>query len=217
MRLVLDAPLPGRENMDRDLALLDAGGPVLRLYSWVRPCLSLGYAQRDGWVDRERLAGLGVEVVRRPTGGRALLHLPGEITYCVVLPSEGSVREAFQRLAGRLASALRSLGVPVDTAGGGGAPPSTADPSCLAVIAPGEVTAGGRKLVGSAQVRRRGRLLQHGQIPRRSDPALLAAVIPGAVPGADLASLGFEHLDPKDLGLAFIRWQDPGNVPSTSR
>lgn len=205
---LLDGPRPGEANMARDLSLLEeASGPVLRLYSWSHPCLSLGYGQRDGWVDREFCGRLGVEVVRRPTGGRALLHLPGEITYAVVLPDPGglSVQEAFAGLAGLLAASLARLGVPVETAGGGASPAPAGNPSCLAISAPGEVTARGRKLVGSAQVRRQGRLLQHGALPRRADAALLARVIPDALPEADLAGLGFEDLDPADLARA---WQE---------
>lgn len=206
-QVVLDGPQTGQENMDRDLGYLEeAKGPLLRLYSWSRPCLSLGYGQRDGWVDRELCARLGVEVVRRPTGGRALLHQPDEITYAVVLPEVGSlsVREAFVGLAAMLAEALARLGVPVETAAGGHAPSSSLHPSCLAVAAPGEVMAGGRKLVGSAQVRRHGSLLQHGAIPRRTDAELLARVIPGGRPEADLASLGFADLQAADLARAFL-------------
>lgn len=207
-RLLLDPPLAGRENMDRDLWLLETADlPVLRLYAWSTPCVSLGYAQR--W---EPPALPGVEVVRRPTGGRALLHLPSEITYAIVLPQvAGSVRSVFTRLAGSLAEALRILGVPVETSAGGAAP--AGDPSCLAVAAPGEVTLGGRKLVGSAQVRRHGRMLQHGAIPRQSDPELLARAIPGARAEADLAMAGFGDLRPEDLARAWgqalgVSWAD---------
>lgn len=203
---LLDGPRPGAENMQRDLALLEeSSGPVLRLYSWTSPCLSLGYGQRDGWVDRELCARLGVEVVRRPTGGRALLHQPDEITYAVVLPEVGdlSVQEAFAGIAALLAGALARLGVPVETAASGHVPSSASHPSCLAVAAPGEVIARGRKLVGSAQVRRQGGLLQHGALPRRTDAELLARVIPGALPQADLAGLGCEDLQAADLARAF--------------
>lgn len=209
-RLILDPPRPGAENMARDLdLLLTAESPVLRLYAWARPCVSLGYAQR--WEPPDLP---GVEVVRRPTGGRALLHLPSEITYAVVLPEAGpSVRSVFCGLAASLARALLALGVPVEVSAGGEVAPG--NPSCLAAAAAGEVTAGGRKLVGSAQVRRQGRLLQHGALPRRSDPALLAAAIPGALPEADLASLGFADLAPEDLARAWgqalgVRWASEG-------
>jgi lipoate-protein ligase A len=203
---LLDDPRFGEENMQRDLALLEEStGPVLRLYSWRLPCLSLGYGQKDAWVDRGLCARLGVEVVRRPTGGRALLHQPDEITYAVVLPDAAgvSVQEAFEGIAALLAQALARLGLPVQTARTHHAPSSGAHPSCLAVAAPGEVVAGGLKLVGSAQVRRQGRLLQHGALPRRTDAELLARVIPGALPQSDLASIGFENLQAADLARAF--------------
>ena len=142
--------------MARDLALLEGSGSVLRLYSWDRPTVSLGYSQR--WTPSE------LPWVRRPTGGRALLHTRDEITYAIAL-DVGDVRvdEAFCYLTGTLREALNALGVPVTCSGlkrsGGGSE------SCLALVQRGELLLGERKLVGSAQARRGGRLLQHGAIP----------------------------------------------------
>lgn len=189
--------------MAADEALLEtAAQPVLRLYSWEGPCLSLGWAQRRGWLDEETCRRAGVEVVRRPTGGRALLHLPGEITYALVLPdTEGvSVAAAFAGITASLARALRSLGVPVRVAGAT-AGPLTA--SCLSRVQAGELVLGERKLVGSAQVRRGGRLLQHGALPRRVDADLWQSLLPGPCP-ADLASCGRADLRPEDLAAAWL-------------
>lgn len=204
---LLDEAQSGQANMERDLQLLQSSTrPVLRLYCWERPTLSLGYAQRDDWVDYELCKKLDVEVVRRPTGGRALLHMPDEITYAVILPNIGniSVRDAFTAIAGIFSRALARLGVPVGVCEAGHIPSGTSHPSCLAVTAPGEVTARGRKLVGSAQLRRFDGLLQHGSLPRCNRADLLAQVIPGAVPQIDLAELGCQNITPQQIAEA---WQ----------
>lgn len=193
--------------MERDLELLEGCiDPALRLYCWSNPTLSLGRNQRDDWVDYSRCRALGVEVVRRPTGGRALLHLPSEITYAVVLPDIANmgISELFTSIAYTLALSLQRLGLPVETSTQGHIPGSHSAPSCLAVTAPGEVIARGRKLVGSAQVRKGNRLLQHGVIVRSYDERLLQAVIPGSRAEIDLKMLGFENLKAEDLMRA---WQ----------
>ena len=97
---ISDGSHSGQENMDRDVQLMqEAVRPTLRLYTWDRPTVSLGRNQRDNWLDRELCARLGVDVVRRPTGGRALLHMDDEITYTVVLPDAGTlpVKAALRR------------------------------------------------------------------------------------------------------------------------
>lgn len=142
--------------MARDVALLEGTGATLRLYSWDRPTVSLGYSQR--WLPE------GLPWVRRPTGGRALLHTPDEITYALALDAgDWRVDEAFCYLTGTLREALHRLGVPVTCSGlkrsGGGSE------SCLAMVQRGELVLPEGKLVGSAQARRGGRLLQHGAIP----------------------------------------------------
>lgn len=199
---VLDEARSGQENMDRDAAFLEqAEMPLLRLYAWSRPTLSLGYGQHDDWIDRPLCQELGVDIVRRPTGGRALLHLPDEITYAVVLPKVGdlSIKAAFTGITSILSEALRKLGVPCSSAADSHVPTGALHPSCLEVTAPGEITALGMKLVGSAQVRRFNNLLQHGAIPRCSNAELLAKVIPGAHPQCDLAMTGFADLEASRL------------------
>jgi lipoate-protein ligase A len=174
--------------MARDHALaleLSAGAAVLRLYRWDAPTLSLGRNEpaRDR-IDRDRAAGLGVAVVRRPTGGRAVLHWR-ELTYAVALPAAAlPPRAAYGWINARLADALASLGVPAKIAGAGGPAPRPDSGPCFQGAAPGEVEVGGRKLVGSAQVRVRGTsgdvLLQHGSILIHDDQALLAELgVPG--------------------------------------
>jgi lipoate-protein ligase A len=187
-RGLLDGPLPGALNMARDHALaldLPEGGAVLRLYRWDAPTLSLGRNEPAvGRLDPERARRLGVAVVRRPTGGRAVLHWR-ELTYAALIPaSVFGPREAYRWVNSRLAAALASLGVPAKIADAS-APVGRPDAGpCFQRAAPGELEVGGRKLVGSAQARIRGSsgdvLLQHGSILIDDDQGLLAEMgIPG--------------------------------------
>src|SRR5436190_3445677 len=131
-RLLLDPPAEGVWNMAVDEVLLDgvaAGSapPTLRFYAWSPACLSLGYFQPFSVVNLEGCRGLGVEVVRRPTGGRAILH-DRELTYSVVLPAstlghDGGVLPSYRRLSVALQDGLRRLGItamlaPESAAGG---------------------------------------------------------------------------------------------------
>lgn len=148
--------------MAADEALLDrvlrSGGAFLRLYRWDPPTLSIGRNQQ--------VTVHGIPVVRRPTGGKAVWH-DDEVTYAVAaaIASFGSLRDAYCRIHTRLAKALRSLGVDASLAPyGPTVRPSDRPTSCFAAPAGGEILVGGRKLVGSAQVRRGNAFLQHGSI-----------------------------------------------------
>ena len=142
--------------------------PVLRLYLWDPPTLSFGRNQRARDVyDPARAQAAGIDVVRRPTGGLAVLH-DRELTYCVLAPLEplGGPRRAYEAINDALVSALRSLGVEASRAHGGRAraPQHHTMEPCFQEPAAGEVVANGRKVIGSAQ-RCEGRaLLQHGSI-----------------------------------------------------
>src|SRR5690349_21694465 len=124
-RLLVDAPAGGAWNMAVDEMLLDgvAGGatlPTLRFYQWSPPCLSLGYFQPFEVVDVEGCRAQGVDVVRRPTGGRAILH-DREVTYSIALPAsllgpDGAVLPSYHRLSLALQNGLRRLGVPATLA-----------------------------------------------------------------------------------------------------
>jgi len=148
--------------------LENAPEPMLRLYSWECVTVSLGYSQR--WSVE------GFPLVRRPTGGRALLHTPEELTYAIVLPDAGDSRvdESFCFLTGTLREALNSLGVPVTCSRRGRA--GGRSESCLACVQRGELVLPAGKLVGSAQARRGRRLLQQGTIPFNPSQALHDAV-----------------------------------------
>lgn len=170
-RLLRDVPRPGATNMALDHALAACLRPteaVVRFYGWSSPTISFGKNEPAARVGAGKHA-VEPEYVRRPTGGRAVLH-DVELTYAVVVPLDafGGLREAYLRINEALAMAIRSLGVAVDVAGAGpGAvtPPLPPDAGpCFQTPAPGEIVAAGRKVVGSAQARLEGVLLQHGSI-----------------------------------------------------
>jgi lipoate-protein ligase A len=161
--LIVDAVgRSGEYNMAMDEALLERvachGGAYLRFYRWDPPTLSLGRNQPNTFHD--------VPIVRRPTGGHAVWH-EHELTYAVVAPIAlfGSLRTAYREIHTRLARALRALAV--DAVLAPAHPPirpSAHPAACFASSVGGEILHRGRKLVGSAQVRRGDAFLQHGSI-----------------------------------------------------
>lgn len=183
-RLLDTPPAPGAWNMALDEALAESvaegGAPVLRFYRWSPACLSLGRNQpAAGLYDEGALRARGWDVVRRPTGGRAVLH-HRELTYCAALPDRllGSPREAYTAINRALVAGLRRLGVDAAVQGDTGrrAPVPSLAP-CFAEPVAGEVVAAGRKLVGSAQRRMGGVLLQHGSLPLHDDQGEVAALL----------------------------------------
>jgi len=155
------------------------GETVLRVYGWSRPTLSLGRNQRAVGQYREQvLAERGIDVVRRPTGGRALLH-HREITYSVTAPCDdtGALLTEYGRINALLSSALASLGVPVAVAAPAARSAAPSAVPCFAEPARGELTLDGRKLVGSAQWRERGAMLQHGSILVDDDQSSIADLL----------------------------------------
>jgi lipoate-protein ligase A len=165
----------GAGQMAVDDALLTLGGrgetpPTLRLFGFRPACLSLGHFQSAEQVPRPP----GFDLVRRPTGGGAVVHR-GDICYSIVLPlshplAAGSIVDSYQRLARGLATGLEALGLP--TLATATAPPSSQGSGwCFEAIAAHELTLAGRKLVGSAQARREGALLQQGSIRLAAEPA----------------------------------------------
>jgi lipoate-protein ligase A len=144
------------------------GRPVLRFYAWEPACLSLGRNQpARNLYDIDRAAAAGIDIVRRPTGGLAVLH-DRELTYCVLAPLEpfGGPRAAYATLNRALVEGLHLFGVAAEQATGVRARGPQHQPArpCFQSPAAGEVVARGRKLVGSAQRCERGTLMQHGSI-----------------------------------------------------
>jgi lipoate-protein ligase A len=187
----LDHPRDAAGQMAADLALLDAaaagGVPALRLYRWNPPALSLGHFQPDSDVDTDACARHGVEVVRRPTGGRALLH-GGDVTYAAVFPrppgEAGGVDAVYEWLAGGLIAGLARLGVAAAVARHEG----PAGPVCFAGQQGADLRVGDRKLCGSAQVRKGPAVLQHGSVLTERLPFAETDLIrarPGDPPAAE--------------------------------
>ena len=198
-RIVSDGARCGAANMARDHALAQAlrpGTGIVRFYRWSPATLSLGRNEplTAPYLDFLRL-NPGIGVVRRPTGGRAVIH-DRELTYAAVLPARacGGPREAYRRVTRGLVEGLRHLGVEAKAAAGRALPPDAGP--CFIEAAEGEVVVGDRKLVGSAQMRIGAAVLQHGSVLRVADQSPLLAG-----PGGDgLAASGNggrgRHRDP---------------------
>ena len=166
------------------------GETVLRVYTWAAPTLSLGRNQRarDAY-DVERARAEGIDIVRRPTGGRALLH-HREVTYSVTAPVDPALplRESYAAINRLLLDGLWRLGVPASVAAPAGRAPAPGLAPCFEAPVAGELVHGGRKLVGSAQWREDGALLQHGSILVDDDQGRIAELARGAVPPAPPAA-----------------------------
>ncbi|MGH7735607.1 MAG: lipoate--protein ligase family protein, partial [Gemmatimonadales bacterium] len=180
--------------MARDEALLELaasdGLRILRLYRWSPATLSFGANEPAlRRYDRDRIESLGLPVVRRPTGGRAVWHAD-EITYAVAAPIDafGNLAETYHAIHTVIADALRKLGASVSLARKPAGPAALEDGACFAAPAGGEVVARGRKVVGSAQLRRGDAFLQHGSILLSGSQATVNDVTRGAPPnGADIS------------------------------
>ncbi len=181
-RLLVTPTTDGATNMATDEAIVRAvtAGlvqPTLRLYAWEPPCLSLGRGQPGSEVDQTACARDGVDVVRRPTGGRAILHAD-ELTYSVVAPLEeprlvGDIITSYRRLSRALLAALRHLGADAESRSTQHVTPlRDTNTVCFEVPSHYEITTiDGRKLVGSAQMRTSDAVLQHGTLPLVGDIA----------------------------------------------
>ena len=179
-RLIVTPAATGAQNMAFDEALMDhtraSGDWVLRVYSWSAPTISFGRNQTAaGLYDLGEIRKRGFHVVRRPTGGRAILH-DREVTYCITAPvaAAGDLRPSYNRINEVVLDGLRRLGVgaaiaqPTAKSSSPGVAPCFHEPSA------GELMLDGRKLAGSAQWRKDGVLLQHGSILVDDDQSVLA-------------------------------------------
>jgi lipoate-protein ligase A len=187
-RTLITPPATGAENMALDEALMrraaSTGEAALRVYGWSQPTLSLGRNQlARGCYDLTRARTLGVRFVRRPTGGRAVLH-HREVTYSVTAPADrlGALGESYGHINRLLLDGLRRLGVPAEIAAPMGGAPLPSSAPCFETPVLGEIIAGGRKLIGSAQYREHDALLQHGSILVEDDQHLAAVLLATAAP-----------------------------------
>ncbi len=192
-RLIRTAPAPGAWNMALDESILEhihrgESIPTLRLYAWTPACLSLGHAQAFADVDVARLRAHGWDAVRRLTGGRAILHTD-ELTYSVTAPTDeprvaGTVLESYNRLAGALMRAVYDLGLPVEMKEHNGPIGPSLNPVCFEVPSTYEITVHGKKLIGSAQARKKEGVLQHGSLPLHGDLTRICQALVFADEGA---------------------------------
>lgn len=160
----IGVPRAAEEHMAADYAMLTAvragGPPILRLYQWSRPTLSIGRFQLDDEIDLAQCRTLGVDVVRRPTGGRALLH-GADLTYAIAMPAPATgVLASYAYLARALAAGLARCGVQASVALRSG----DRGQACFASQEGADLAVDGRKVCGSAQLQQDGALLQHGAI-----------------------------------------------------
>lgn len=183
-RLIESPRLDGARNMAQDEAILTASesgsnAPVLRLYGWSVPTVSIGCLQ-----DASTLEGRGLPLVRRITGGRAVLH-DRELTYSVIAPNSlgvfsGGILETYSAISLCIINALRDIGVEasLERAGSrpGSGPAGGAKEACFHTPSRYEVLASGKKLVGSAQRRFKRTFLQHGSILFAIDEGLNARI-----------------------------------------
>jgi lipoate-protein ligase A len=177
-----------------DSALLDlaeGGAAFLRLYRWEPFCISFGrHEPAARRYDRVRITELGIDCVRRPTGGRAVWHAR-ELTYAVAAPLAqfGGLKQAYREIHALLAAALATLGAPAELAGSPARAATPAAGPCFSSPAGGEVLLGSRKVAGSAQLRQGDAFLQHGSVLLEDDQSLLRdlAGLTGAAPETSLS------------------------------
>lgn len=171
-RLILTPPASGASNMALDHALLASAAregfmPTLRFYRWSPPALSIGRFQPVREVDLTACEEEGIGVVRRPTGGKSILHMD-DFTYSIVLPGSWelprSVVAAYLVICSGIIAALREVGVEAYVQSRNGEDYRVSGGACFAATTRADLVWEGRKLCGSAQVRRSGAILQHGSL-----------------------------------------------------
>lgn len=186
----------GERNMSIDEQILNESiecnlkGPVFRLYGWKPACISLGRNQKGDFLDRTVLSANNIDVVTRLTGGRALLH-DCEITYSFVCPQSylkhgESVVASYKEISEILIKAFENLGVKLTL---GGDSVHTKFDYCMLVSTGADLNYNGRKLVGSAQCRKKGYILQHGSIPYDLDLGLLEKIFKEKVDATSVVTL----------------------------
>lgn len=187
----------GKENMQIDSDLLDFAiknnlqEPIFRLYAWSPACVSLGRNQKDDFLDYEFLKSKNIDVVRRLTGGRALLH-DNEITYSFICPEtylkNGShIVSSYKEISQILIDKFHKLGI--DLSFGTSKPIKTGFDYCMLISTGADLCYNGKKLIGSAQCRSHGYILQHGSILYDYDKNLLEEIFKEKVSTEEIISI----------------------------
>jgi lipoate-protein ligase A len=207
-RLIVDPALPGARNMAVDQAIQasrEAGEcpPTVRFYRWARPTVSLGRFQDVADVDLDACEEFGIDVVRRATGGGAVLH-DSELTYSIVASvSDGvprGVRASYSMFSEALLATYRLLGVDAEIVARTRGDDRTA--ACYLLHTPADLVVAGRKLSGSAQVWSRDTVLQHGSIVIAADRRAEARVM-------RLSPAQAERLEAESTALADVLVTSP--------
>lgn len=183
----------GQENMRIDSDLLDFAiqnrleYPIFRLYGWSPACISLGRNQQDAFIDKKFLKDTGIDLVKRLTGGRALLH-DNEITYSYICPVSylkhgDNVKQSYMEISQILIDGFRKLGIELEF--GASKPVNTKFDYCMLISTGADLCYKGKKLIGSAQCRKEGYILQHGSILYDYNKPLLEKIFKEPV-GTDL-------------------------------
>lgn len=187
----------GQFNMDKDNELLEMAiaqnlnEPIFRLYGWSPACVSLGRNQGDEFIDKELLKSKNIDVVRRLTGGRALLH-DNEITYSFICPvsylEHGEhVVSSYKEISQILIDKFKKLNIDLDF--GGTKPVKTGFDYCMLISTGADLCYQNKKLIGSAQFRKNGYILQHGSILYDYDKELLETIFGEKVNGDDITTI----------------------------
>ena len=189
--------LTGKENMQIDSDLLDRAiaqkidFPIFRLYGWKPACVSLGRNQKDDFLDRKFLQENNIDVVRRLTGGRALLH-DNEFTYSYICPisylkNGEHVISSYKEISQILIDKFKLLGIDLEF--GTQKPIKTGFDYCMLISTGADLCYKGRKLIGSAQCRKNGYILQHGSILYDYDKELLEKIFKEPVSTDEIISI----------------------------
>lgn len=203
MKIIPYETRTGKENMQIDSDLLDFAiknelkEPIFRLYGWEPACVSLGRNQKDDFLDYELLKSKNIDVVRRLTGGRALLH-DNEITYSFICPESflqnGShIVSSYKEISQILIDKLKKLGIDLDF--GASKPIKTGFDYCMLISTGADLCYKEKKLIGSAQCRSHGYILQHGSILYDYDKNLLEEIFKEKVSTDEITSI--KEINPK--------------------
>lgn len=203
MKIIPYETRTGKENMQIDSDLLDFAiknelkEPIFRLYGWEPACVSLGRNQKDDFLDYELLKSKNIDVVRRLTGGRALLH-DNEITYSFICPESflqnGShIVSSYKEISQILIDKFKKLGIDLDF--GASKPIKTGFDYCMLISTGADLCYKEKKLIGSAQCKSHGYILQHGSILYDYDKKLLEEIFKEKVSTDEITSI--KEINPK--------------------
>ena len=187
----------GQDNMRIDNELLEdaiarkSKEPVFRLYGWAPACISLGKNQSDSFIDKQFLKDTGIDLVKRHTGGRALLH-DDEITYSYICPVEylnqgENVVKSYMEISQILIDKFHKIGIELDF--GGKKKVNTKFDYCMLISTGADLCYHGKKLIGSAQCRKQGYILQHGSILYDYNKSLLERIFNETVDTSEITSV----------------------------